>query len=49
MLQPELQPALPTSDELPGSDDTPVNNSEDRNLLPNVLLFLLASPWAIAT
>lgn len=45
MMQPELQPALPTSDELPCSDDTPVDN-EDQNLLPNVLLFLLASIWA---
>lgn len=45
MLQPELQPALPTSDELPCSDDTPVDN-EDQNLLPNVLLFLLATIWA---
>ncbi|MBW4618053.1 MAG: Uma2 family endonuclease [Cyanosarcina radialis HA8281-LM2] len=36
---------LPSSDELPGSDDTPVDN-EDQNLLPNVLLFLLNSIWA---
>jgi Uma2 family endonuclease len=45
MLQPELQLALPTSDELPCSDDTPVDN-EDQNLLPNVLLFLLTAIWA---
>lgn len=36
---------LPSSDELPCSDDTPVDN-EDQNLLPNVLLFLLNSIWA---
>lgn len=44
MLQTDLQ-HLPTSDELPCSDDTPVDN-EDQNLLPNVLLFLLSSIWA---
>lgn len=37
--------ALPTSEELPCSDDTPVDN-EDQNLLPNVLLFLLSTIWA---
>ena len=36
---------LPTSDELPCSDDTPVDN-EDQNLLPNLLLFLLSAIWA---
>jgi Uma2 family endonuclease len=36
---------LPTSEELPCSDDTPVDN-EDQNLLPNVLLFLLSTIWA---
>ncbi|MBE9014017.1 Uma2 family endonuclease [Pseudanabaenaceae cyanobacterium LEGE 13415] len=36
---------LPTSEELPCSDDTPVDN-EDQNLLPNVLLFLLNTLWA---
>ena len=35
---------LPTSEELPSSDDTPVDN-EDQNLLPNVLLFVLSSIW----
>jgi Uma2 family endonuclease len=40
-----LQIDLPTSEELPCSDDTPVDN-EDQNLLPNVLLFLLNSIWA---
>ena len=43
MLQIDLQ-NLPTSEELPCSDDTPVDN-EDQNLLPNVLLFLLNSIW----
>jgi Uma2 family endonuclease len=36
---------LPSSAELPCSDDTPVDN-EDQNVLPNVLLFLLFSIWA---
>jgi hypothetical protein len=36
---------LPTSEELPCFDDTPVDN-EDQNLLPNVLLFLLNDLWA---
>jgi Uma2 family endonuclease len=44
MLQIDLN-QLPTSDELPDSDDTPVDN-EDQNLLPNILLFLLSSMWA---
>ncbi|MBW4553420.1 MAG: Uma2 family endonuclease [Aphanocapsa sp. GSE-SYN-MK-11-07L] len=44
MLQIDLQ-NLPTSDQLPCSDDTPVDN-EDQNLLPNVLLFLLNTIWA---
>jgi Uma2 family endonuclease len=35
---------LPTSDELPCSDDTPVDN-EDQNFLPNYLLFLLELMW----
>ncbi|MBW4562344.1 MAG: Uma2 family endonuclease [Mojavia pulchra JT2-VF2] len=41
----DLKNALPTTDELPCSDDTPVDN-EDQNFLPNVLLFLLNSIWA---
>ena len=45
MLSPDLKIALPTTDELPCSDDTPVDN-EDQNFLPNVLLFLLTSLWA---
>ncbi|MGG6269521.1 Uma2 family endonuclease [Leptolyngbya sp. AN03gr2] len=44
MLEIDLK-HLPTSEELPCSDDTPVDN-EDQNLLPNVLLFLLNSIWA---
>jgi Uma2 family endonuclease len=36
---------LPTSDELPDSDDTPVDN-EDQNFIPNFLLFLLEFFWA---
>lgn len=36
---------LPTSAELPSSDDTPVDN-EDQNFIPNLLLFLLESIWA---
>ncbi|MEL6492340.1 MAG: Uma2 family endonuclease [Cyanobacteria bacterium J06634_6] len=36
---------LPSTAELPCSDDTPVDN-EDQNLLPNLLLFVLASLWA---
>lgn len=44
MLQIDLK-NLPSSDELPDSDDTPVDN-EDQNLLPNVLLFLLKTIWA---
>ncbi|WP_019500455.1 Uma2 family endonuclease [Pseudanabaena sp. PCC 6802] len=44
MLQIDLK-NLPTTDELPDSDDTPVDN-EDQNLLPNILLFLLKAIWA---
>lgn len=36
---------LPSSAELPDSDDTPVDN-EDQNFLPNFLLFLLHLIWA---
>jgi len=45
MLSRDLKIALPTTDELPCSDDTPVDN-EDQNFLPNVLLFLLGAIWA---
>ena len=44
MLSSELKAALPSTAELPCSDDTPVDN-EDQNLLPNILLFLLQSIW----
>ncbi|MGD1903633.1 MAG: Uma2 family endonuclease [Geitlerinemataceae cyanobacterium] len=36
---------LPSSHELPCSDDTPVDN-EDQNLLPNLLLMLLVELWS---
>lgn len=45
MLSSELKQSLPTSKELPCSDDTPVDN-EDQNFLPNVLLFVLNALWA---
>ncbi|MCS6958465.1 MAG: Uma2 family endonuclease [Pseudanabaenaceae cyanobacterium SKYGB_i_bin29] len=35
---------LPSSAELPCSDDTPVDN-EDQNLIPNILLFSLLQYW----
>ncbi len=43
MLQIDRQ-HLPTSDELPDSDDIPVDN-EDQNFVPNLLLFLLEYIW----
>ena len=36
---------LPTGEELPDSDDTPVDN-EEQNFIPNFLLFLLEYLWA---
>lgn len=45
MLPSDLKQSLPTSDELPCSDDMPVDN-EDQNFLPNVLLFGLNNIWA---
>ncbi len=45
MISDYLNRALPSTEELPCSDDTPVDN-EDQNFLPNVLLFLLGSIWA---
>lgn len=36
--------SLPTSAELPCSDDTPVDN-ENQNFIPNLLLFLLKFIW----
>jgi Uma2 family endonuclease len=44
MLSSDLPQVLPSTDELPCSDDTPVDN-EDQNLLPNLLLSLLAQIW----
>jgi Uma2 family endonuclease len=41
----EFQLVLPSTDQLPCSDDTPVDN-EDQNLLPNILLFLLGFIWS---
>jgi Uma2 family endonuclease len=43
MVSPVNQ-SLPSSAELPCSDDTPVDN-EDQNLLPNLLLMLLTHLW----
>jgi Uma2 family endonuclease len=40
-----LRHSLPSSAELPCSDDTPVDN-EDQNFIPNLLLFLLEFIWA---
>ncbi|MDY6783354.1 MAG: Uma2 family endonuclease [Cyanobacteriota bacterium] len=45
MIAPDLKFDLPSTEDLPCSDDTPVDN-EDQNLLPNLLLFVLASIWA---
>ena len=48
MLSDYFKLGLPSTDELPCSDDTPVDN-EDQNFLPNILLFLLNSIWANRT
>ncbi len=45
MISPELKAQLPSTEVLPCSDDTPVDN-EDQNLLPNLLLFILTSLWS---
>jgi Uma2 family endonuclease len=45
MVQFEPRLTLPTTADLPCSDDTPVDN-EDQNFLPNLLLFILESIWA---
>jgi Uma2 family endonuclease len=45
MISDYLNRILPSTEELPCSDDLPVDN-EDQNFLPNVLLFLLNSIWA---
>lgn len=44
MVSQPLYQILPSTEELPCSDDTPVDN-EDQNLLPNLLLFMLISLW----
>ncbi|MEO0458867.1 MAG: Uma2 family endonuclease [Cyanobacteria bacterium P01_A01_bin.114] len=45
VLQPLDPTTLPSTTELPCSDDTPVDN-EDQNLLPNLLLFMLLGLWS---
>ncbi|MBW4682782.1 MAG: Uma2 family endonuclease [Microcoleus vaginatus WJT46-NPBG5] len=45
MVQDQPGVYLPSSAELPCSDDTPVDN-EDQNFVPNFLLFLLEFLWA---
>ncbi len=45
MISQPLPQNLPSTADLPCSDDTPVDN-EDQNLLPNLLLLLLTSLWA---
>lgn len=45
MVTQPLYTNLPSTAELPCSDDTPVDN-EDQNLLPNLLLFMLCRIWA---
>jgi len=48
MLQYDPKLHLPTSAELPCSDDTPVDN-ENQNFIPNLLLFLLKFIWGKRT
>lgn len=48
MLQYNPKLHLPTSGELPCSDDTPVDN-ENKNFIPNLLLFLLKFIWGKRT
>ncbi|MEO1402906.1 MAG: Uma2 family endonuclease [Cyanobacteria bacterium J06635_1] len=45
MVSNPLKITLPSTADLPCSDDTPVDN-EDQNLLPNLLLLALASLWS---
>jgi Uma2 family endonuclease len=45
MISKPLLQSLPSTADLPCSDDTPVDN-EIQNLLPNLLLLLLTSLWA---
>jgi Uma2 family endonuclease len=44
MVKSDPKLRLPTSAELPCSDDTPVDN-ENQNFIPNLLLFLLKFIW----
>jgi Uma2 family endonuclease len=44
MISPDLT-GLPSTADLPCSDDTPVDN-EDQNFLPNLLLFVLTHLWS---
>ncbi|MEB3292633.1 MAG: Uma2 family endonuclease [Synechococcales bacterium] len=48
MLTSNLKGPRLSTEELPCSDDTPVDN-EDQNLLPNLLLFMLTSLWEART
>jgi Uma2 family endonuclease len=45
MLSQSLPQSLPSTADLPCSDDTPVDN-EDQNLLPNLLLLVLIHLWS---
>jgi len=45
MLPSSVRQSLPSTEDLPCSDDTPVDN-EDQNLLPNLLLLLLTHIWS---
>ncbi|MEX0271466.1 Uma2 family endonuclease [Leptolyngbyaceae cyanobacterium UHCC 1019] len=45
MISQSLHHNLPSTADLPCSDDTPVDN-EDQNLLPNLLLLLLTHLWS---
>ncbi len=45
MVSPPLHRILPSTADLPCSDDTPVDN-ENQNYLPNRLLFILLNLWA---
>lgn len=45
MISQSVLPTLPSTADLPCSDDTPVDN-EDQNLLPNLLLLLLTHLWS---
>ncbi|MBC1216066.1 hypothetical protein GNE08_17745 [Trichormus variabilis ARAD] len=45
MVKSDPRLSLPSSAELPCSDDTSVDN-EDQNFIPNLLLFLLEYIWA---